>query len=435
MNAASPRKMAPTLWALGGLIAGFALGIVFHGSTDPWVVRSMTAIATVGQLWVSAIRMAALPLVVILTLAAVVGTRRESSIGLLGLRTVLLFTGMLLAAGLIAFAVTAPAVALYPVDADAASAFVQPTPEVAPDPAASRAATLGDWLVALIPTNVFQAAVKGDVLPLLVFSVLFAFAVRRLEAGPQELLARIFRAVADAMLVLVGFILKALPFGVFGLCAAFAFKIGVRVTGVVAVWIVMVSSVLLLVTLLLYPFTAIAGRVSPLRFARAVAPAQLVAVGTRSSLASLPALVAGGQQHLKLPASATGFVLPVAVASFKLNMTISGPVKLLFLAHVFDRPLGVPQLAAFLATDLILSFSTAGIPSLGTARSLPAYLAAGIPAEAVLMLNAVDAIPDIFKTLCNVTADMSAATVLSRPERAKQLAESRAADRAVAAAP
>ncbi len=144
-----------------------------------------------------------------------------------------------------------------------------------------------------------------------------------------------------------------------------------------------------------------------------------MAIGTRSSLAALPALVAGGQQHLGLPASATGFVLPLAVASFKLNMMISGPVKLLFLAHVFQRPLGIPQLAAFLVTELILSFSTAGVPSLGTVRSLPAYLAAGIPLEAVLMLNAVDTIPDMFKTLTNVTADMSAATILSRRERSR----------------
>jgi Na+/H+-dicarboxylate symporter len=280
---------------------------------------------------------------------------------------------------------------------------------------------------------VFQTAASGDVLPLLLFTVVFGFAVRRLDEAPQELLSRIFRALSGAMMVLVGFILKLLPIGVFGLCAAFAFRIGMRVTGVIAVWIVLVSSAILLVTVLLYPFTAIAGRVSVLRFARAAAPAQMVAVGTRSSLASLPALVAGGQQHLGLPASATGFVLPLAVASFKLNRTISGPVKLLFLAHLFDRPLGVPQLAAFLVTEIILSFSTAGIPSMGSIRSIPAYMAAGIPIEAVLMLNAVDTIPDVFKTLCNVTGDLSAATILSRPERMKLRAAERAADRAVAA--
>jgi len=420
------RTMVPTLAALGGLAAGFGLGIILHGSTDPWVERLMTAVAAMGELWVAALRMAALPLVIILTLAAVVGARREGAIGILGLKTVLLFGGMLLATGLFAFAVTAPVLSLYPVDAETAGAFLEPAPTGDPAAAPPRDApsSLGAWLVGLIPINVFQAAAQGEVLPLLLFTILFGFGVRRLEAGSQELLSRIFRALADAMMALVGFVLKLLPIGVFGLCAAFAYRIGVRVTGVIAVWIVLISSVLILVTILLYPFTAVAGRVSIPRFAKAVAPAQLVAVGSRSSLASLPALVAGGQQHLGLPPSATGFVLPLAVASFKLNRVVSGPVKLLFLAHVFQLSLGLPQLAAFLATEIILSFSTAGIPSMGSVRSIPAYLAAGIPVEAVLLLNAVDTIPDVFKTLTNVTADMSAATILSRRERRAAAASS-----------
>ena len=426
---APARTMVPTLAALGGLAAGFGLGIVLHGSTGPGVERVMAVVAAMGQLWVAGLRMVALPLVIVLTLAAVVGARREGAIGVLSLKTLLLFGGMLLATGLIAFAVTAPVLSLYPVDVETASAFMEPVPKSAPAAAPPRDApsSPGAWLVGLIPINVFQAAAQGEVLPLLLFTILFGFGVRRLEAGPQELLTRVFLALADAMMALVGFVLKVLPIGVFGLCAAFAYRIGVRVTGVVAVWIVLVSSVLILVTILLYPFTAVAGRVSIPRFAKAVAPAQVVAVGSRSSLAALPALVAGGQQHLGLPPSATGFVLPLAVASFKLNMVVSGPVKLLFLAHVFQRPLGVPQLAAFLATEVILSFSTAGIPSMGTVRSVPAYLAAGIPVEGVLMLNAVDTIPDVFKTLANVTADMSAATILSRRERRAAAASSIAA--------
>jgi proton glutamate symport protein len=415
-----PKGVRPTLAALVGLGAGFLLGIALHGSTDPWVGRAMSAVAAIGQVWVSALRMAALPLVVTLTLAAVVGARREGTIGLLGLRTVLLFAAMLVAAGLIAYSVTLPALSVWRVDAGAAEAFRSSSASASTATAAGEQAphvSVGDWLVSLVPTNVFQSAVNGEVLPLLLFTIVFGFAIRRLEGPSQEMLSRLVRGFADAMMVVVGFVLKALPIGVFGLCAAFAFRIGVRVTGVVAVWIVLISLVLILVTLLLYPFTAAAGRVSLGRFARAVAPAQLVAVGTRSSLASLPALVAGGQQHLALPPSATGFVLPLAVATFKLNMTISGPVKLLFLAHVYQIPLGVPQLAAFLLTEVIISFSTAGIPSMGTVRSIPAYLAAGIPVEGVFILNAVDTIPDLFKTILNVTADMSAATVLSGRER------------------
>ena len=205
----------------------------------------------------------------------------------------------------------------------------------------------------------------------------------------------------------------------FALCADFAFRIGVRVTGAVAFFVILLSAILLLATVLLYPVTAILGRTSLGRFARAAAPAQVVAVSTRSSLASLPALVEGGRRHLGLPDSATGFVLPLSVATFKLSRTISSVVRLLFLAHLLNVHLGLPQLSAFLLTQLIMSFSTAGIPSVGSIRSLPAYLAAGVPIEGVLMLNAVDTIPDIFATLANVTADMSAATILSRRDRVR----------------
>jgi Na+/H+-dicarboxylate symporter len=115
----------------------------------------------------------------------------------------------------------------------------------------------------------------------------------------------------------------------------------------------------------------------------------------------------------------TGFVLPLSVSTFKVNRTISSTTKLLFLAHVFAVPLGAAELATFLVTALILSFSSVGVPGGGSAfRTLPAYLAAGVPIEGIVILEAVDTIPDIFKTLTNVTGDMSAATILSRTERA-----------------
>ena len=148
-----------------------------------------------------------------------------------------------------------------------------------------------------------------------------------------------------------------------------------------------------------------------------MAPAQLVAVEHPLLIASLPALVEGGPETPRAIRFGDGILLPLSVTAFKLNRTISRPIKLMFLAHVFQVPLGVSQWAAFPVTQLILSFSTAGIPSAGTIRSIPAYLAAGVPIEGVVILDAVEAIPDIFKTLINVTADMSAVTILSRRDR------------------
>lgn len=160
------------------------------------------------------------------------------------------------------------------------------------------------------------------------------------------------------------------------------------------------------------------GRVSLKDFARAVYPAQLVAVSTRSSLASLPALVEGARDRLALSAAARGFVLPLAAATFKINRTTSSTIKLLFMAHLYGIALEPTQIITFVLTVVILSFSSLGLPGGGTAfKTLPAYLAAGMPIEAVVLLEAVDVIPDIFKTLANTTGYMTTAVVLDRGER------------------
>jgi proton glutamate symport protein len=141
----------------------------------------------------------------------------------------------------------------------------------------------------------------------------------------------------------------------------------------------------------------------------------MVAVSTRSSIASLPALLDGARRKLDVPPPVLGFALPFAVSAFKVNRTISGPLSMMFLAYWYDIDLQATQILAFVVTVMIMSFSSPGIPSGGdTMKTLPAYLAAGIPLEGVIMVKAVDVIPDIFKTLVNVTGYMTVAVSLGR---------------------
>jgi Na+/H+-dicarboxylate symporter len=122
----------------------------------------------------------------------------------------------------------------------------------------------------------------------------------------------------------------------------------------------------------------------------------------------------GAEQRLRLSPAVAGFVLPLSVSTFKANRTISSTARFLFLAGLYGIALTPAQVLSFIVMVILLSFSTPGLPDTGTMRTLPAYLAVGIPIEAVLMLDAVEAIPDIFKTLLNVTADMTAAAVVAR---------------------
>lgn len=415
------RKHSLTTWSLLALALALALGIWGHGSVAPAFATLDAMLKPIGALWMAALQMAVLPLVILKLLAAIVGApaaadQRSESVGRLGLRTLLLFVVMLMAAGVFTLLLAPPLVALY--DADPATiASLRSTVEL-PEIENARPVTLSDWISGLLPRNLFAAATRGDLFPILLFTAVFGIAVTRLPDDKRVPLVTLFQGLSAAMLTVIRWILVATPVGVFALTYPTALRAGAGAAGMLGAFIVLVSALLLLATLLLYPVTALFGRISMRRFARAVAPAQLVAVSTRSSIASLPALIEGGTEHLRLPVTATGFVLPLTVAVFKVNRTISSTAKLLFIAHLYDIPLSAQTIVAFLATVILLSFSSVGVPDGGTAfATVPAYLAAGLPLEAVIVFEATTTIPDIFKTLLNVTGDMSAAAMLSRSTR------------------
>jgi proton glutamate symport protein len=415
------RKLSFTTWSLLALALALALGSWGHLSGAAAFTALDEVLTPIGALWVSALQLAVLPLVILKLLAAITGAPSGESVGKLGLRTLLLFLAMLLAAGVFTLLVAPPFIALY--DADPATLASLRSTIAMPEIENAAPVTLGTSVSDLLPRNLFAAAAKGEIFPILLFTAVFAMAVNRLPDEKRLPLATLFQSLSAAMLTVIHWILVVTPVGLFALTYPTALRAGLGAAGVLGAFIVLVSGLLLLATLLLYPVTALLGRTPMRRFARAVAPAQLVAISTRSSIASLPALIEGASQHLRLPAAATAFVLPLTVALFKINRTISPTAKLLFLAHIYNIPLSAPTIVVFLATVMLLSFSTVGVPNGGSSfATLPAYLAAGMPLEAVIVFEATSTIPDIFKTLLNVTGDMSAATILSR-SRAREAAE------------
>lgn len=241
-----------------------------------------------------------------------------------------------------------------------------------------------------------------------------ALAATRIGAQSRQALVGFFHALGEAMLVLVHWILVAAPVGVFALALPLAQRLGLAAAGALIHYIVLVSSVCLLYTLLLYPITGLWAGV-PLRvFARAAAPAQSVALSSRSSLASLPALLEEAKGSLRLPAAVTGFFLPLAVSTFRASMPIAAVTGVLFLARLYGISLGIGQLATVSVIAILLSFSVPGIPGGTILTMVPALLAVGVPAGGVGILLAVDAIPDMLRTTTHVTADLAAAVVLSR---------------------
>ena len=405
-----------TILSLAALVSGLVLGLLGQRSGSSAITELAAALEPFGNIWVAALQLLVLPLVITHVLAAVVGAGDRDPVGALGARAIALFIGMLAVAGVFTIVAAPPLIRLLAPAARGLDVAVPPAAATLANGAGD--ASFAGWLSGLIPTNIFEAAARGDLLPILLFTALFGVAVRRLDEPYRDPMRRVFQGAAEAMLTCVRWVLTVTPIAVFILTLSFSVQAGGAGAQMLAAFALVVSALMLLFTALLYPVSSLLGGTRIATFARAVAPAQLVAVSTRSSLASLPALVDGARAHLHLPASATSFVLPLSVSVFKINRTISSPAKLLFLAHVYQVSIAPQTMVVFLLTVMLLSFTSAGVPNGGVAfKTLPAYLAAGVPIEGVVILEAVETIPDIFKTLLNVTGDMSVATILSRRRR------------------
>ena len=408
-----------TAWSMIALLAGLGLGLVGQWAAREPIAWLAEAVRPLASAWINALQMTVIPLVVTQILSALVRSERIGNLGSLGGRTAALFLVMLLSAGMFSLTVTPLILQWYTPPPGIASAMhVESIPPSMREAAQAGHVRIGDHLAGIIPTNAFAAAARGELLPILVFTILFGAAASRLPDDTRRPLAELVKSLDAAMTVLIRWILLAAPIGVFALILGLTIEIGSAAVGFLLAYILGVSTLLIAALFLLYPVTVIFGRVSLRRFARAVAPAQIVAASTQSSLASLAALVQGGRDSLKLPEAGTAFVLPLAVSSFRLNQAISPMFRFLLLAHVFGVSLSTAQCVTFLATAILLSVSVAGLPRGGGGfRTLPLYIAAGIPIEAYALVEAVHTIPDVLMTITNVTADMSVATIVTRRQR------------------
>lgn len=367
-----------------------------------------------GTLWTNAIRMTVIPLVIALVITGVAATADLRHVGRLGARALPIFVVLLVAGGLFALLLAPLALDRLAIAPDVAATL---RTGAAIDTTAQAAMPgLVERLVAIVPANPFRAAADGAMLPLVVFTLIFAVALARLEPARREPVVQLFHSIADAMLVVVGWILALAPIGIFALALGLAARLGAAAAGALIYYMATLSGVLLLFTLALYPVATALGRVPLARFAAALAPAQAVAFSSRSSLAALPALITGARERLHASPVITGFVLPLAVSVFRLNVPVAWVVGAIFLGRLYGVELALPELIGLVVTATLISFSVPGIPSGSLFLLAPVLVDLGLPAEGAGILIAVDAIPDMFKTTLNVTGHLTVAASVGRAE-------------------
>ena len=411
---------SPAVRATIGLVLGLAVGLIIAPASAPALKSFVSALEAIGAIWVNAIRMTVIPLVVSLLIATIARERDLGEVGRMGGRAIAIFVVLLSAIAAIGVIAGPPIMGLVQIDPAAAASLRSSSTT---DVSTIQLPTFTSWLVSLVPANPIKAAADGAMLPLIVFAVLFAAGLSRTPADQRAAGTEFFRGVADAMLVVVGWVLALAPIGVFALAVPLALKVGSGIAGAVGLYLVLHCGLIVVAGLLLYLVVWVFGRVSIATFARALLPAQLVAFSTRSSLAALPANIDGAERVLGLPPRVVSFAMPFGVSLLRANTGVSWVVSAVFIGKLYGIDLTTAQILVLAATSVAMSFSVPGIPSGGLFIIAPAFMTAGLPIEGIGILIALDSIPDIFKTCVNVTGHMTSTVLLARSEAVVPITE------------
>ncbi len=403
--------MSLTTRVLLGLILGLTLGIFLAPADTGFGATAVTWIEPIGGLWVNAIRMTVIPLIVSLLLGGIAASGAKT-VAQVGGRAVAWFIG------LVAGTTTLGGIAAPFLYRMVGAEDVQ-IPELVSASSVTDVTLppFRDWFVGLLPPNPVGAAAQGDILPLVLFTVVFGLAATRIEPELRETITRGARAVSEAILVVVDWILATAPVGVFALTFALAAQTGISVIKAVAGFLIVVAILLTVATLALYPLVQIVGGIPMKLFAKACAPAQAVGFSTRSSMASLPPMLEEAERTLRLPDQVSGLVLPASVSVFKFASPMTRIAGSYFIASLFGVELGPLEWGALAGFMGLLSFYSPGIPSGGLFVMAPIYQAFGLPIEGIGILIALDLIPDMYLTVANVTGDMAVAAVIGGRSR------------------
>ncbi|MBL0767963.1 dicarboxylate/amino acid:cation symporter [Sphingopyxis sp. DHUNG17] len=403
MTAFLRRWFAVPLWqrVVGGMLLGLLVGLA-----SP---EASAAIAVIGELFVRLIRMLVVPIVFISIASGVTALADPHKLGAVGARTIGLFAATTACAVSIGMAVG------LLIEPGAGAALGSATPH-----ALGEAKSLHDQLVGIVPVNIVQALVDGDMLAIIFFSMLFGFGVILAgEAGKPT--AALLQSVGQVLFHLVRIVMEFTPFGVLALIAKAVADNGVAVfTNVGWLAVAVATGVVLQILLVHVPLIALVARRSVARFYRTILDALVVAFSTASSAATLPVALRIAHEELRIAPGVASTVLPIGASIGKDGTAMYVGLLSIFALQALGITPDAPMLAILLLTGALAAFGTAPIPSASLFMLAAALGAVGVsPEQTALVVGFIlpfDRLLDMTRTVASASANLTVTSVVGRKE-------------------
>jgi DAACS family dicarboxylate/amino acid:cation (Na+ or H+) symporter len=413
------------------LVAGFAAGAIAHayGSSPAVDFIGTEILRPIGQIFLRLIFMTVVPLVFAALVVGVYELGREHGLGAVAARTLaftLLLSAISVGIGVVLVNAVRPGAGL-PQSGTAESAGGVKQLETN----AAAAQPLSDVFIELIPRNPLDSAVRaldGQMLPLMVFALIFGYAIsqggrgsgtgdRGSEVGDRErnLVIRFFDEVFAACMRIIGWAMVIAPVAVFAIVFNTARSFGIDVFRAVMLYVITVVAGLLLQQFLVYGMMLrVVGRRSPIQFFRDCREVYVYAFSTASSNATLPLSLNVAETKLKLSPRIARFVLTVGSTANQNGTALFEGVTLLFLAQVYGLDLTIGQQVRVMVMSIVAGIGTAGVPGGSLPMVLIVAQSVGIPAEGMGLILGVDRFLDMCRTAVNVSGDLVIAALVDR---------------------
>lgn len=406
---------------LVGLGAGVIVGLAawaLNLDGKPALLDAVRQVRPVGTLFLNLLSMVIIPLVSTALFAGIAQLGDLRTVSRLVVRTLGFFLGTTVVAILIGFLVAAvvlPGGALGPEEQGILRATVADSSLVTRGAQSVR--TGPQFVVDLFPANPLRAAVDGNLLPVIVFVTIFAIAASTLPPEKRVTLAALADVATDALIRIVHWVLVIAPFGIFALIAPIVGQLGWDVVRAM-IWFILAIfiGVGLFIAAVYLPALAVLAGVKPARFLRAAFPSMLMGFSTTSSLATLPTMLQAADRDLALPRPIATFALPLGASINRAGSALYQAVAVLFIARLYGIPFGAGEMFQAGAAVFLASLTVASVPGGSVVSLLPAFTATALPISGLTLLMGLDRIPDMLRTMTNVTGHLTGATVISAIE-------------------
>ena len=396
-----------------GMSAGIAVGALlnvlasdaggFAANLSAWLVNSVFDV--VGSIFVASLKLLVVPLVFVslvcgssaMGLNARMGQMAGKTLGLYLLTTAIAITIALLLANLID-----PGLGIEMGNAG----------KFDPGPAPS----VKDVLINMFPTNPVQAMVEGNMLQIIVFSILMGVAMTH-SGEPGRKVLEFFQSFNEVIMTMVNFLMHLAPYGVFCLLAKLFSELGIGAILDLAKYFATVVLALVMHQIGVYSLVLkLFSGLSPLTFFRNVRPAILFGFSTASSNATMPVTMNVAEKRLGIDNSIASFTVPLGATINMDGTAIMQGVATVFIAQAFNVDIGIGGYLAVIATATLASVGTAGVPGVGLVTLAMVLQQVGLPVEGIALIIGVDRLLDMIRTAVNVTGDCVVSTVVAKGE-------------------